>query len=139
MKSQLGKLLVHFNAAFLVVASLGGFVTDLRGSFFGTGPEAVLLNQAPGAGIGMMEAHGLAFIIAMTILAVGYGRHWHLMLMAIHLLLGTCNLMFWQFFIVSDTLTVGYVTTIAHWLFAAGHLVVLASPAATAEASRAFR
>lgn len=138
MTSQLGKLLVTVNAAFLTVASLGGFVTDVRGSFFGTGPEAVLLNQAPGAGIGMMEAHGLAFIIAVTILAVGYGRRWHPMLLAIHLLLGTCNLMFWQFFITSDMLTVGYVTTIAHWLFAAAHLVVLATPAATAEASRAF-
>lgn len=137
MTSQLGKLLVYANAAFLVVASLGGFVTDVRGSFFGTGPEAVLLNQAPGAG--MMEAHGLAFIIAVTILAVGYGRRWHLMLLAIHLLLGTCNLMFWQFFIVSDMLTVGYVTTIAHWLFATAHLVVLATPATTADASRAFR
>jgi hypothetical protein len=139
MTSQIGKLLVYANAVFLVVASLGGFVTDVRGSFFGTGPGAALLNQAPGAGIGMMEAHGLAFIIAATILAAGYGRRWHLMLLAIHLLLGTCNLMFWQFFIVSDMLTVGYVTTIAHWLFAAAHLVVLATPAATAEASRAFR
>lgn len=139
MTSQLGKLLVTFNAAFLVVASLGGFVTDVRGSFFKTGPEAVLLNQAPGAVIGMMEAHGLAFIVAVTILAVGYGRRWHLMLLAIHLLLGTCNLMFWQFFIASDMLAVGYVTTIAHWLFAVAHLVVLATPAATADASRAFR
>ena len=126
MTSQLGKLLVIINAAFLVVAALGGFVTDIRGSFFGTGPEALLLNRAPGAGIGMMEAHGLAFIIAVTILAVGYGRRWHLMLMAIHLLLGTCNLMFWQFFVVSDMLTVGHVMTIGHWLFAAAHLVVLA-------------
>ena len=47
--------------------------------------------------------------------------------------------MFWQFFVVSDMLTVGYVTTIAHWLFVAGHLVVLATPPATADASRAFQ
>lgn len=132
MTSQFGKPLVYLNAAFLIVASLGGLVTDIRGSFFGTGPEAVLLGQAPGAGIGMIEAHGLAFIIAVSILVVGYARRWHFMLIAVHMLLGSANLAFWDFFIISDVLIVGYVTTIAHWLLVFSHVLVLAMPSAAA-------
>ena len=137
MTLQPRKLLVHLNAAFLIAASLGGLVVDVRGSFFGTGPEAALLNHAPGAGIGLIEAHGLAFIIAATIVAMGYDRRWHPVLLAIHVLLGTANLVFWQFFIASHALTMGYVTTIAHWLFVAGHLLALVTPSVTA--GRAFR
>jgi len=49
---------------------------------------------------------------------------------AIHVLLGTANLVFWQLFIAADMLTVGYVTTALHGLFAALQLLA-ASTAAT--------
>ena len=46
-------------------------------------------------------------------------RLWHLAAAAVHILLGTANLAFWNFFVVADVLMVGYVTTALHALFAA--------------------
>jgi hypothetical protein len=54
-------------------------------------------------------------------------RGWHLTAAAIHVLLGTANVVFWQLFIASDMLMVGYVTTALHGLF-----VVLQMSAAVA-------
>ncbi|RUU02117.1 hypothetical protein EOD23_20350 [Mesorhizobium sp. USDA-HM6] len=120
-----GNLLIRINAGFLVLASAGGLATDVAGSFFGRGAEAVLLGDAPGAGIGFIEAHGLALIIGVTLWRVAYSCNWHAVLAAVHMLLGTANLLFWPFFIAADVPVVGYVTTAAHWLFVVAHLAAL--------------
>ncbi|WP_210246338.1 MULTISPECIES: hypothetical protein [unclassified Mesorhizobium] len=130
-----GKILVRFNAGFLILASVGGLATDVAGSFFGTGAEAVPLGNAPGTGIGFIEAHGLALIIGVTLWRIAYSRTWHAFLAAVHLLLGTANLAFWQFFIAADVLVVGYVTTAAHILFVVAHLAALAGSARLAASS----
>ncbi|WP_189342029.1 MULTISPECIES: hypothetical protein [unclassified Mesorhizobium] len=130
-----GNLLVRFNAGFLMLASAGGLFTDIAGSFFGRGPEAILLGDAPGTGIGFIEAHGLALIIGVTLWRIAYSRNWHAFLAAVHVLLGTANLLFWQFFIAADVLVVGYVTTAAHFLFAVAHLAALAGSARLAAQS----
>ena len=44
-------------------------------------------------------------------------RSWHLTAAAVHLLLGTANLVFWDIFVAGDALIAGYVTTSLHWLF----------------------
>jgi hypothetical protein len=124
-----GNLLVRVNAGFLILASAGGLFTDISGSFFGSGPEAILLGDAPGTGIGFIEAHGLALIIGVTLWRIAYSRSWHAVLAAVHMLLGTANLLFWQFFIAADVLVVGYVTTAAHFLFVVAHLAALAGSA----------
>ncbi|CDX44704.1 conserved membrane hypothetical protein [Mesorhizobium sp. ORS 3359] len=124
-----GNLLVRFNAGFLMLASAGGLFTDIAGSFFGRGPEAILLGDAPGTGIGFIEAHGLALIIGVTLWRIAYSHNWHAVLAAVHVLLGTANLLFWQFFIAADVLVVGYVTTAAHFMFAVAHLAALAGSA----------
>jgi hypothetical protein len=46
-------------------------------------------------------------------------RSWHLTAAAVHALLGTANLVFWQIFIAADMLAGGYITTSLHWLFVA--------------------
>ncbi|WP_192385723.1 hypothetical protein [Mesorhizobium silamurunense] len=121
-----GNLLVRVNAGFLILASAGGLATDIAGSFFGRGAEAVLLGDAPGAGIGFIEAHGLALIIGVTLWRIAYSRNWNAVLATVHALLGTANLLFWQFFIAADVLVVGYVTTAAHFLFVVAHLAAMA-------------
>lgn len=136
MSPTLGNLLIRFNAGFLILASAGGLATDIAGSFFGSGAEATLLADAPGAGIGFIEAHGLALIIGVTMWRIAYSRHWHAFLAAVHILLGTANLLFWQFFIAADVLIVGYVTTAAHWLFVVAHLAALTGIARLAASSR---
>ncbi|MCP9230479.1 hypothetical protein NMG46_09500 [Mesorhizobium sp. LMG 17147] len=125
MPLAFGNLLIRFNAGFLILASAGGLATDIAGSFFGRGAEAVLLADAPGVGIGFIEAHGLALIIGLTMWRIAYSVNWHTFLAAVHALLGTANLLFWQFFIASDVLIVGYATTAAHWLFVVAHLAAM--------------
>lgn len=110
-------VILRANATFLLAASAGGFASDVRGIFFGLGPVARLVAEAPYAGLGFIEAHGLAFILGILMWRAQPARGWHLAAAAIHALLGTANLVFWQLFIVSDMLLVGYVTTALHGLF----------------------
>ena len=110
-------VLLRANETFLLAASAGGFASDVRGIFFGLGPVARIVAEAPYAGLGFIEAHGLAFILGILMWRAQPARGWHLTAAAIHVLLGTANLVFWQLFIVSDMLLVGYVTTALHGLF----------------------
>jgi hypothetical protein len=50
---------------------------------------------------------------------------------AVHLLLGTANLVFWNVFVTGDALVAGYVTTSLHWGFVGLQLfaAATASPA----------
>ena len=117
MTIAIRRVILRANAAFLLAASAGGFAGDVRGIFLGLGPIARVVADAPYAGIGFIEAHGLAFILGILMWRAEPSRAWHLTAAAIHLLLGTANLIFWQFFIASDMLMVGYVTTALHGLF----------------------
>ncbi|TAJ25099.1 MAG: hypothetical protein EPO67_21840 [Reyranella sp.] len=112
------RLLLAANAVFLLVASAGGFVADLVGAFTGAGPQGAVLRAVPDAAIGFVEAHGLAFILGVLLWRAEPVRSWHLTAFAIHVLLGTSNLVFWQLFITGNMLVVGYVTTILHVMFA---------------------
>lgn len=136
MTPAFGNILIRVNAGFLILASAGGLITDIAGSFFGRGAEATLLADAPGAAIGFIEAHGLALIIGLTMWRIAYSLNWHAFLAAVHALLGTANLLFWQFFIAADVLIVGYATTTAHFLFVVAHLAALAGAARLAAPSR---
>ena len=113
------------HAIFLLVASFTAFLMDVAASFFAAGPEAVLIAAAPHTGIGFMEAHGLAFILGVHLWRSTAERAWHLTGAAIGLLLGSCNLLFWDMFAAADSMLMGYVTTGLHWLFAALQLVSL--------------
>jgi hypothetical protein len=110
-------VILRADAAFLLAASTGGFISDVRGIFLGLGPIARVVADAPLAGIGFIEAHGLAFILGILMWRAEPSRAWHLTAAAIHTLLGSANVAFWQFFIASDMLRVGYVTTTLHGLF----------------------
>lgn len=127
MTPRLANLILRANAVFLIAASLGGLATDIAGSFFGAGAEATLLGDVPGVGIGFIEAHGLALIFGVLLWRAERSAGWHLTAAAIHVLLGTANLLFWNFFIVADVLVVGYVTTILHWSFVVVELAAAAS------------
>jgi len=127
-------LLLRANALFLLAASTGGFISDVRGAFFELGPVGRVLAKAPDAGIGFIEAHGLAFILGILLWRASPYRMWHLTAVAIHVLLGTANLVFWQLFVAADMLAVGYVTTALHWCFVV--LQLYAASQASAPAHR---
>lgn len=119
------QLILRANAVFLLAASAGGMYSDLIGAFFARGQLAPVLTAAPHAAIGFVEAHGLAFIIGVLLWRAEPARSWHLTAAAVHALLGTANLVFWQIFIAADMLAVGYVTTTLHWLFVALHTAAI--------------
>jgi hypothetical protein len=91
----------------------------LLGVFFARGAFAPVVASAPYAGIGFVEAHGLAFIIGVLLWRAETARLWHLTAVAVHVLLGTANLVFWQIFVATDMLAAGYITTSLPWLFVA--------------------
>jgi hypothetical protein len=121
------KALLVADAIFLLVASTGGMIADLAGAFAGVGPQRGVLGPAPYAAIGFVEAHGLAFIMGVLLWRAEPERAWHLTAAAVHVLLGTSNLVFWQIFVATDMLAMGWVTTVLHWLFVALQLTAAAS------------
>ncbi|MDK4736953.1 hypothetical protein [Rhizobium sp. CNPSo 3490] len=122
-------LILRANAIFLLFASSAAFLADIAGSFFAAGPVASMFSKAPYLAIGSAEAHGLAFILGVLLWRAVPGRQSHLTAAGIHILLGSCNLLFWDVFVVGDVLAVGYVTTVLHWLFVALQLTAAASAA----------
>jgi hypothetical protein len=120
--------LLRTNALYLLVAATGGMCADLAGAFVGYGPLAKVLVAAPDAAIGFVEAHGLALIFGCLLWHAEPSRKWHLTAAMIHGLLGTANIAFWQLFITTDTLPMGYVTTSLHALFFTLQLAASSTP-----------
>jgi hypothetical protein len=126
MSARFRRLLLRANGVFLIITAVGAWVTaDFPASFLGSGPLASLIAHQPALGIGFIEAHGLAIILGVLLWRAVSAPSWHLTGAAIHLLLGTCNVIFWQLFIVTNTLPMGWITTAIH-----GLLFVLQSVAA---------
>lgn len=117
MTNRTRQLILRANAIYLLVAATGGLWTDLSGVFLGKGAFAPIVAAAPHAGIGFVEAHGLALIIGVLLWRAEPSRTWHLAAAAVHLLLGTANLVFWQIFVFAGVLVMGYATTALHGLF----------------------
>jgi hypothetical protein len=117
------RMILRANGIWLLLASTAGLAADISGAFFARGPVGNVLRGAPEAAIGFMEAHGLAMILGVLFMVAAPRRSWHLAGAAIHILLGTCNLVFWQIFVTGDALAVGYFTTGLHAVFTALQLL----------------
>jgi len=111
------KEILRVNAIYLLIASVLGICMDVAGIFFSRGPESRIVAGAPYAGIGFLEAHGLACVIGVLLWHAKPLRFWHLTAATVQFLLGTCNLIFWQIFVAANFLWGGYVYTSLHWLF----------------------
>jgi len=127
-------VLLRANAVFLLAASASGMINDLIGAFLLRGPIGLVVEKVPHAAIGFVEAHGLAFIIGVLLWRAESLRLWHLTAGAVHVLLGTSNLVFWPLFAFADMMMVGFVTTALHGLFAV--LQLAAAGRAEAQAAR---
>src|SRR5262245_53131999 len=122
MTTTIRQLILRANALYIGVAGFAGVIFDIRGVLYGLGPQGRALANAPYAGIGFVEAHGLAVILAVLLWRARPDRSAHLTALAVVALLGTANLAFWQVFIAMDALTMRYVTTALHWTFVALNL-----------------
>jgi hypothetical protein len=129
VKPRIRQLVLRGNGLFLVVfGTLGLTLLDIPGIWFTTGPGASILNGAHDAGVGFVEAHGLAIITGAMFLWASRtppGTAWHAVAGAVHALLGTANLLFWHSFTVGNVLWVGYLSTAAHLWFVLVHTVAL--------------
>ena len=124
MSVQFRRLLLRFNAVFLIVASLGAWLNmDFPGSFGGSGPLGPLIAHEPSLGIGFVEAHGLALILGVLLWRAPTDSAWHSTGAAIHLLLGASNVVFWQIFVTTNTLPIGWVSTSLHGTLFALHVI----------------
>ena len=91
---------------------------DVLGYYFGVGPTGpVMLNNLDA--IGYTEAHGLAAILSLLFIL---RRHdgwtgWHAVAGGMHLLLGTCNIVFWPIFTTTDLVPMGIGATVMHAIF----------------------
>jgi hypothetical protein len=112
-------VILRANALYVGLAGFAGVIFDLRGVYFGLGPQGRILTTAPHAAIGFVEAHGLAAILAIVLWRSTPTRAAHATALAMSALLGVSNILFWQMFIAADALAVGYVTTALHWTFVA--------------------
>jgi hypothetical protein len=120
------RLVLRANAVYLGAAALAALLLmDLPGILLGRGPAGAIVGASPYAGIGMVEAHALAFILAVLLWRAAPSRAWHLTALAIELPLGIANLAFWQIFVATDSLAMGYVTTTLHWTFVALQLLAV--------------
>ena len=136
MTTTFRTLILRANALYIGFAGFAGLLFDIRAVLTGLGPQGQVLELAPHAAIGFVEAHGLALILAVLLWRAAPARSWHLTAVALEVLLGTSNLAFWQLFVDTGTLTLGYVTTALHWTFAAAQLsAALASHPADAHAA----
>jgi hypothetical protein len=122
MTTTVRQFILRANALYIGIAGFAGMIFDIRGVLYGLGPQGRALADAPYAGIGFVEAHGLAVILGVVLWRSRPERAAHLTALAVVALLGTANLAFWQVFVAMDALTMGYLTTALHWMFVALNL-----------------
>lgn len=117
------KNLFRLNAGFLIL--MGGVfsVLDYVGYRTGTGPLGDLLKGNLLA-LGILEAHGLAFIMGLLFVIQALrsmDSSWHLVGVAVHILLGCGNLLFWSHFVELDIVKPEIAVTAIHFLFVFAH------------------
>jgi hypothetical protein len=127
MTSTVRQLIVRVNASYIGFFAFFGLIFDIRGVLYGVGPQGQVLAGAPLAGIGFVEAHGLALILSVVLWRSATKRDSHAAALAMGLLLGVSNLSFWQLFVVTDQIVLGYVSTGLHLSFAALQAFCLSS------------
>jgi hypothetical protein len=130
MTTTIRRAILRANAVYIGAAASAAFVFDVRGVLYGLGPQGRILASVPYAGISFIEAHGLALILAVLLWRAAPVRAWHLTAVAMEVLLGTSNLVFWQLFVATDALAMGYVTTTLHWMFVFSQLLAATSAGA---------
>jgi uncharacterized membrane protein len=111
------------NGIFLVVVGGVQVVFELAAYYAGAGPYGYVFEESPYA-IGWVEAHGLAFIIGVLLITVAARdgrRFWHVFAAAVHALLGTANLVFWDSFVVFGMVPMGIAATVVHFVLVTAH------------------
>jgi hypothetical protein len=121
------RTLMIVNGCFLAAVGAVQVVFELLSYFRSGGPYRAIFHKSSYT-VGWVEAHGLAVLVGLLFLAVAARdgrRFWHVFAMAVHLLLGTANIVFWHGFTEFGVLPPGIAATIAHGAFVLSHGVAL--------------
>lgn len=119
LPTDTNRLVLRLDALFLLLAGGAQLALELAGYFFRLGPYAAIFGGSPYT-IGFFEAHGLAVLIALALLAdLPRGdAAWHGRMLCVHLLLGGANLLFWPGFAAFGIVPEGIAATALHLIFA---------------------
>ena len=117
----MSRLVLRIDALFLTAAGVFGLVSDLQSYVSGTGPFGQTFYQNPTV-IGVVEAHGLAVLIAGTLwfLAEHHtGRFGHWVALTAHAVMGGSNIVWFDVFTRVQAETQGVAVTVVHFAFVA--------------------
>lgn len=108
------------NGYILLLVGLAQVALGLLAYFFGAGPLQKLFESIPMAILPFTEAFALAALFGIVFIKeskkFGYSTFWNKLACTIHLILGSCNLMFWPFFTSAQNLIIpGIAATILHF------------------------
>ena len=121
------RTLMIINGCFLAGVGAVQVMFELASYFRSAGPFGATFHESAYT-VGWVEAHGFAVLVGVLFLAVAARdgrRFWHTFALAVHLFLGTANLVFWAGYTEFGMLPAGIISTIAHGLFVVSHGVAL--------------
>jgi hypothetical protein len=121
------RTLLIVNGCFLAVVGSVQVAFELMSYFRAAGPFGDIFHRSAYT-VGWVEAHGFAVLVGVLLLTVATrdGRSlWHVFALAVHLLLGTANIVFWAGYTEFGMLPAGIASTAAHGVFVASHAVAL--------------
>ena len=125
------------NGIFLAAVGAAQITFELLSHYEGAGPFGPLFYGSPYT-IGWVENHGFALLIGILFLAIGANdgrRFWHAFALAVHVLLGSANVVFWNAFVMFDVVPMGLAATVAHVLFVAVQLLCLVASRPASQAA----
>ena len=100
MTTRTRLLLLHADALYLLVAASSGLLNDILGIFFARGPVDTIIALTPGRD--RLRGSARARLHHRACCGTPPGARWHLTAVAVHVLLGSANLVFWQMFIAAE-------------------------------------
>jgi hypothetical protein len=123
-KPQGNQQIFLLHGLFLALAGSVQLILEGVGHFGQLGPYATSFGNSPYT-IGFIEAHGLAILVGLLLLRAGrmgptVQDAW--LGMAVALLLGGANLLFWPSFVTFQMIVPGVVATLLHLAFLVGYL-----------------
>lgn len=116
---RLHRAVMLVDGAFLAVVGAAQVTFELLGHYAGAGPFGAVFHGSPYT-IGWVENHGFALLIGVLFLTVAANdgrRFWHGFALAVHVLLGAANVVFWNSFVTFDVVPMGLAATVVHALF----------------------
>jgi hypothetical protein len=117
------RTVVLADGLFLALVGAAQILLELLAHFAGAGAYADIFADSPYT-LGWFEAHGLAVLVGLLFLTTAtrdLRRFWHAFGLAVHLLLGGANLLFWASFTAFDAVPMGILATAAHVLLVLAH------------------